>query len=261
MGRIAADPVTVAIRNSLSRTVSGTVRATSPSEDIRMPPASDFTAAAGQAAEVRVAPKLARERGHALGLVALPIELSALGRAHRGGAVTVELVEQRSWLTTKGSYRESQMKNLPFDERGEPIDPKAWKPARGDAAVPADAMLDQRGDVAYAYTRVFSPEDRPVGFRMQLVGAEARIWINGDEAYRSAAPGKRETAEEAGDELLRDMGASLKKGWNPCMVEIHRKSRRYLDPPLAILDRNGQCLRDLAFDSGGKDEPSARANR
>ena len=251
VGRLAAEPVTASVNNRWARPVAGRIRLTSPTQDVLVPAAVDFSAAPGTEQVVPLAPKLARDTGLNLGLVDLPIEIAAAGKSYRAGAVQMEIAEQRAWLVTKGSYQEAQLQNLPFGNGGEPTDRKAWRAVQADAALPGGLMLGKAGDLAYLFTRILSPEERPIGFRTVLVGADARIWINGEEAYRSAGQTDAKPGTDIGEDLLRDLGASLKKGWNTCVVELHQTSRRYLDPPLAIVDRNGKCLRDLAFDCDG----------
>jgi hypothetical protein len=150
------------------------------------------------------------------------------------------------WLTCKGSAVKVQLGEVPFDSRGLPSDPRIWERAIGDARVPLGRQLQQGGDVAYAFAFVHSPEARDVRVRMGLVGAEARVRLNGVVVYDSGVLGGEEGERASGD-MLAEAGSSLRKGWNALLVEVHRTGNRYLNPSLALLDAHGSCLRDLLF--------------
>ena len=252
-------PLAAAVMNALDRPLKGTLRLTSPVPFLPAPAPAAVAVAAKSAQTLTLAPALAPGADFDLGLVELPAELTVGDRTYRAGPIVLEAAEQRAWLMAKGDYQEARGKspltgasNTLFDKAGRPTTAKAWQAVLSDATVPTGKTLTQAGDLAYAFTRILSPEKRDVNFRATVLGAEVRVWLNGEEAFRSVASDSENVADDIGLDILREQGVVLKKGWNDCVVEIHRTRHRYADPPLTVLDRQGKCLRDLVFDHAGK---------
>ena len=101
----------------------------------------------------------------------------------------------------------------------------------------------------YAFTPVWSPEQREIKPGLNLIGGEACIWLNGKLTFAS-------TGDELKDSLSaavfdREAGLALRRGWNALLVEIQQVRPRFLEPPMTIYTKTGESVRDLIFNGSG----------
>lgn len=194
-------------------------------------------------------------------LVNLPVTLMFDGRKLPAANLTVETVIQRTWLVRSGTD-DGGDKNVArlIGNAGALADASNWiTSVVSRAEVPLAAQLQNAAPTgaatpfAYAFSRIWSPDQREVTPRLNLIGAEAGGWLNGVLVYASAEKEPADSVSAAAIE--KEFGLTLKPGWNPILVELQQLHPRYLDPPLTILSKTGQCLRDLVFDSGGSTDP------
>ena len=194
-------------------------------------------------------------------LVNMPVTMAVDGHSLQAGYFTVETVMQRTWLVRSGT-RDSGDKNvaLLIDRNGAPTDVSGWGTSvvnRADVPL-AEQLQSAAGTtaaapLAYAFTRVWSPEPRDVAVHMNLVGAEARVLIRGKLVYTSS--GEESEKKMTAATFDKELGLKLERGWNPVLVEVQQIRPRYLDPPFKILAKSGQSLRDLVFDPSGEKTP------
>ena len=248
LGRLSADAVMLAVVNGTGQAWTGEL-ALAAVAGLRAPARVPFTVPAGATANVLLPLRVDNTAPPGRGLLEVPLRLVAGDTVCDVGRQSVEVVEQRAWLVRAGDLMDAQRSALPFAADGRPATPADWQPALGDAVVPVAPLLPAGGDVAYAYTQVFSPTARAVAFRLPLVGAEARCWLNGALAHASRLAA--DAGADAQPELTQDVAAHLRAGWNQLGVEVRRAGRRFLPPPLVLTDRAGRALRDLRCDCQG----------
>ncbi len=262
VGPISTEPVDLVVWNRLDREFKGTLRVTT--ADTALRPVVDLALEVrpGTSQSVRVILESAVPV-MSPALLDLPVTLAVNGSALSAGKLTVETVNQRTWLVRSGT-EETGDKNVArlIDKAGALADISGWSPSVVNRAeVPLATQLQNTAPTtaaapfAYAFSRIWSPEKRDISLRLSLEGAEGRVWLNGKLVYASAG---KEPADNLSAALLeKEFGLTLMPGWNPILVEVQQLRPRYLDPPLAILSKTGQTMRDLVFDSGGSIDPLA----
>ncbi len=260
VGPVSSEPAELVIWNRLERQVKATLRVAT--ADTQLRPLADMPVEVRPGTNQAVRLDLAAAAPVMLpALVNLPVTLVADGRPLSAGRVTVESVIQRNWLVRAGTEDTSD-KNIAklMDRAGALAEAGGWSAMVANRVeVPLAGSLQNAAQTAaaapfaYAFSRVWSPAKRDITVRLTLVGAEGRVWLNGKLVHASAG---NEPADSSAV-FEKEFGLTLAAGWNPILVELQQLRPRYLDPPLTILTKNGETVRDLVFDANGSADPFA----
>jgi hypothetical protein len=248
LGPLHSEALALRLNNQLGRLLAGSVQITA-APWMAAVPRQAVNLAANSEQELSLTPTVSGEKTGSPGLYALPVTF-ILGEQHTEAVARVELMLQRQWLTWSGAYFAGQQEDLPIGEDGAPVDPTKWTTAISDTLLPVDALL-QKSEQAYAFTRIYSPEEREVRFRLPLIGAEARLWVNGNEETLGR---KKDQPPLTAAGQLTIFPSRLHKGWNTCVFALHRLDKRCVAPPLTITAKDGTPMGDLQFSVAEKSE-------
>lgn len=254
IGNDESEPVALTIRNHSRRSVTGRARVQRHENWSEVPATHPFSVDGTASTTVTFTPRLRQAATMDPGVHEVPVFFEIQGKALPGRKLRVEHVRQRTWLVREGDRAAAMQGRLPF-EPDEDFTGRAWKRITTASRVELGHLLPKVGSHAYAACYVLSPEDRDATVQVRPTGANVRAWLNGALAYSSERKpkGDKETetpaldGEEETDDFLKEVAPGLRKGKNYLLLEVSRTAKRYRDPVVSLLDKNGKRIRNLIY--------------
>jgi len=260
VGNYESEPVALTIHNESRERVVGNARIQPHENWSEVPHTRPFAVPGSAVMNVTFTPRLRRTATMDPGIHEIPLVLEIQGKTLPAGKLRVEHVRQRRWLVRQGDRAAAMQGRLPF-EPDEDFSGGAWKSVTTESRVGLGDLLPKVGSQAYAACYVISPEDRDATVQVQPTGATIRAWLNGALAYSSERKSRKEETEapsldgeQETDDFLREVAPGLRTGKNYLVLEVARTAKRYREPVVSILDKNGKKMRGLAFFAGVRRE-------